>query len=89
MALKAGDIVAGKYEILGDIGEGGFGQTYLGYDAGMDRHVAVKELLQAAAESDPEEHEDYRRRFRLSADSHIPTLSLPMHWNPTRRAISI
>ena len=67
MALKVGDIVAGKYEILGDIGEGGFGQTYLGYDAGMDRHVAVKELLQAAAESDPQEYEDYKRRFRKEA----------------------
>ncbi len=67
MALKIGDVLADKYEIVDEIGEGGFGQTYLGYDAGMDRHVAVKELLQTTAESDPEEYEVYKRRFRKEA----------------------
>jgi tRNA A-37 threonylcarbamoyl transferase component Bud32 len=67
MALKTGDVLAGKYEVIGEIGEGGFGKTYQGYDAGMDRHVAIKELLHTSAETDPEEYEEYKRRFRKEA----------------------
>jgi len=67
MALKVGDILAGKYQITAEVGEGGFGKTYLGYDSGMDRQVAVKELLHDSAQVDPEDYEDYKRRFRKEA----------------------
>ena len=67
MALKIGDVLAGKFEIISEIGEGGFGKTYLGHDSGMDRHVAVKELLHQNAEVNPEDYEDYKRRFRKEA----------------------
>ncbi len=67
MALKTGDVLAGKYEVVNEVGEGGFGKTYQGYDAGMDRHVAIKELLHSSAETDPEEYEEYKRRFRKEA----------------------
>lgn len=67
MALKIGDILAGKFEIIAEIGEGGFGKTYLGHDSGMDRQVAIKELLHQAAEVSPEDYEDYKRRFRKEA----------------------
>jgi len=67
MALKIGDVLAGKFEIIAEIGEGGFGKTYLGRDSGMDRQVAIKELLHDAAEVSPEEYEDYKRRFRKEA----------------------
>jgi serine/threonine protein kinase len=65
--LESGEILAGKYKVISEIGEGGFGQTYLGHDAGMDRKVAIKELLHSTAETDPEEYEIYRRRFRKEA----------------------
>jgi tRNA A-37 threonylcarbamoyl transferase component Bud32 len=67
MALKIGDVLAGKFEIIAEIGEGGFGKTYLGHDSGMDRQVAIKELLHDAAEVSPEDYEDYKRRFRKEA----------------------
>ena len=67
MALNVGDVLAGKYQILAEIGQGGFGKTFLGYDSGMDRNVAVKELLHDNAEVAPEDYEDYRRRFRKEA----------------------
>ncbi len=67
MALKIGDVLAGKFEIIAEIGEGGFGKTYLGHDSGMDRSVAVKELLHENAEANPEDYEDYKRRFRKEA----------------------
>jgi tRNA A-37 threonylcarbamoyl transferase component Bud32 len=67
MALRMGDVLAGKFEIIAEIGEGGFGKTYLGHDSGMDRDVAIKELLQESAEISPEDYEDYKRRFRKEA----------------------
>jgi hypothetical protein len=67
VALKTGDVLADKYEIVEEIGEGGFGKTYMGHDAGMDRHVAIKELLHASTDMEPEEYEDYQRRFRKEA----------------------
>lgn len=67
MALKIGDILSGKFEIISEIGEGGFGKIYLGHDSGMDRLVAVKELLRESAEVNPEDYEDYKRRFRKEA----------------------
>jgi serine/threonine-protein kinase len=33
----------------------------------MDRHVAIKELLHSSAETDPDEYEEYKRRFRKEA----------------------
>ena len=67
MTLRPGDILAGKYQIISEIGEGGFGKTYLGHDLGMDRPVAIKELLQSAATTNPEEYESYQMRFRKEA----------------------
>jgi len=67
MALKVGDVLAGKYQIAAEVGEGGFGKTFLGYDSGMDRQVAVKELLHDSAEVAPEDYEGYKRRFRKEA----------------------
>ena len=39
------------YEIVGLIGEGGFGIVYLAYDAALERHVAIKEYLPAVLAS--------------------------------------
>lgn len=42
--LKNGDLI-GNYEILSVLGQGGFGITYLAYDKGLDRRVAIKEYF--------------------------------------------
>jgi hypothetical protein len=38
----------GEFEILGLIGEGGFGIVYLAYDHSLERHVALKEYMPSA-----------------------------------------
>jgi len=63
MALHPGDILVGKFEIIREAGEGGFGKTFLGRDIGMERPVAIKELLADRETLTPEEYEDYERRF--------------------------
>jgi hypothetical protein len=63
MALHPGDILVGKFEIIREVGEGGFGKTFLGRDIGMERPVAIKELLADRETLTPEEYEDYERRF--------------------------
>jgi hypothetical protein len=63
--LSPGAILADKYRVISVIGEGGFGQVYLGYDQGMERYVAIKELLQDA--TTPEEWAAYQARFRKEA----------------------
>ena len=49
----------GKYEILGQIGEGGMGVVYRGEDKGIGRAVAIKTLKNATAE--------LRQRFLVEA----------------------
>jgi serine/threonine protein kinase len=43
----------GKYEIRGELGKGGFGQVYLGFDPTVGRLVAIK-VLSADGDSRPQ-----------------------------------
>jgi len=42
--LEVGEQFEGKYEIVRELGSGGFGMVYLAYQQAMDRHVAIKVL---------------------------------------------
>jgi len=63
----------GKYEILGKIGEGGFGIVYRGRDPMLDREVAIK-VLRADLASTPGFLERFRREARLAASLHHPNV---------------
>ena len=43
----------GKYEIQADLGRGGMGAVYKGYDRALDRYVAVKVLAPHLVQSTP------------------------------------
>jgi serine/threonine-protein kinase PknG len=43
--LKAGDIIAGQYEVRGAVAYGGLGWIYLGWDQTLNRWVVLKGLL--------------------------------------------
>jgi serine/threonine-protein kinase PknG len=49
--LKAGDVVAGQYEVRGPIAFGGLGWIYLGWDRTLSRWVVLKGLLNSKDEA--------------------------------------
>ncbi|MDX9723279.1 MAG: protein kinase [Myxococcota bacterium] len=49
---KIGDVVAGRYELTGELGRGGFGVVFKATQLGMNRPVALKVLLPQAASVD-------------------------------------
>jgi serine/threonine-protein kinase PknG len=50
-SLKAGDLVAGQYEVRGPIAFGGLGWIYLGFDRLLSRYVVLKGLLNTQDQS--------------------------------------
>ncbi len=50
-SLKAGDLVAGQYDIKGALAFGGLGWIYLGFDRQLSRYVVLKGLLNTRDES--------------------------------------
>jgi serine/threonine-protein kinase PknG len=50
-SLKAGDSVAGQYEVKGPIAFGGLGWIYLGFDKLLSRYVVLKGLLNTQDQS--------------------------------------
>lgn len=51
MALKVGEVVGGKYEILKEIGHGGMSVVYLAMDKNLNKQWAVKEVKRVANDS--------------------------------------
>ncbi|AZM74401.1 serine/threonine protein kinase [Streptomyces sp. KPB2] len=58
--------VAGRYELLEQFDNGGMGDVWRGYDAVLDRPVAVK-LIRPQAVTSPHLAEEFEKRFRREA----------------------
>jgi predicted Ser/Thr protein kinase len=64
----------GPYEIRGKIGSGGMGVVYLGWDARLNRQVAIKTLWPALAENE-EARERFLREARAAAAISHPNVT--------------
>ena len=49
--LQTGQVFNNRYKIISTLGEGGFGAVYKVWDDNLQRFCAIKENLQASAES--------------------------------------
>lgn len=58
----------GRYEIVGELGQGSMGVVFLGRDPYINRHVAIK-VSRPAADVKGEKADKYRERFFLEAQS--------------------
>ncbi|MEV5140880.1 protein kinase [Streptomyces syringium] len=59
-------VIAGRYELLEELSHGGMGDVWRGYDAVLDRPVAVKLVRQQSVTS-PQLAEEFAKRFRREA----------------------
>jgi serine/threonine-protein kinase len=59
-------VTLGKYELRERLGAGGFGAVYRGYQAGLNREVAVK-VLRTDVARDPDFVERFNREARIAA----------------------
>lgn len=59
-------VIAGRYELLEEISHGGMGDVWRGYDAVLDRPVAVK-LIRPQAVTSPQMADELAKRFRREA----------------------
>jgi|GEM_PF-3191094 len=62
----------GKFEIRGVLGEGAFGRVFLGFDAELDRQVAIK--VPKPEDLTPDVRERFLREARATAKIHHPNV---------------
>src|SRR6266851_5307505 len=63
-APGAGQLVAGRYRLLAQLGRGAMGIVWHGRDELLDRHVAVKQIILAPMASDADARARYQRTLR-------------------------
>ncbi|MBA2661406.1 MAG: protein kinase [Bradymonadaceae bacterium] len=63
--LEPGQVFEGKYRILRELGRGGFGMVFLGYQEAMDRHVALKVLNPGVGAQAPSARERFLREVKI------------------------
>jgi serine/threonine protein kinase len=73
---RIGDVLSGRYAIVGELGRGGMGAVFLARDKLLDREVAVKTVT--ASVHDAEARERFVREARVVAKLDHPNI-MPLH----------
>lgn len=73
MVGREPQVVGGRYELTDQIGAGGMGQVFAGYDRHLERPIAVK-LTRADLDADPQWTKRFLREARLMARLSHPGL---------------
>ena len=60
------ELIGGRYELVEQVGSGGMGQVWRGYDTVLDREIAVK-LIRTDVVASDEQAEEFAKRFQREA----------------------
>lgn len=71
--VRVNDVLAGRYRLEEQVGEGGMGAVFVAHDMELDRKVAVK-LLAASLVHDDDVQERFDREARLTAKLDHPNI---------------
>lgn len=69
--FRAGDVLGGRYDILGPLGQGGMGHVFRAHDRRLERTVALKVLRPHLTETDADR---FRREIRALARLNHPAI---------------
>jgi serine/threonine-protein kinase len=69
-----GTVIAGHYEVLEKLGQGGMGEVYRALDKNLGRHVAIK-ILPEEFSMDPERLARFEREAKLLATLNHPNIA--------------
>ncbi len=72
--LPLGNILAGRYRVIAQLGQGGMGKVYRAEDTSLSRHVAIKVLPEEFAR-DPERLARFEREAKLLAALNHPNIA--------------
>ena len=72
--VAPGTVIAGHYEVLEKLGQGGMGEVYLALDRNLGRQVAIK-ILPAEFSTDPERLARFEREAKLLATLNHPNIA--------------
>ncbi len=64
----------GRFTIEGRLGQGGMGVVFKGFDPGLDRHVAIKMILDKGSWTQPEDLERFLAEARAAAKLRHPNV---------------
>ena len=81
---RSGDLIAGKYRLVEELGEGGMGVVWIGHNNVLDVPVAVK-LMSLSTETDSLLRERLLQEARASARIAHPAICRTLDYGATDR----
>src|SRR5438093_13372555 len=74
--LREGIVISNRYEVRYLVGSGGFGQVWYGFDAELQREIAIKRLLSKGVRSTEDRDEIMEEARKIASLSHPNIMSV-------------